>query len=53
MTHFSFFKKDEIKKAKKEQRKAVPTFGITCNSNDLKFYIGKFELEHDWIWQAN
>ena len=53
MTHYSFFKRDEIRIAKRELRKPVPIFGITCSPIDLKFYIGKYELEQDWIWIAN
>ncbi len=50
MTHYRFYKKDEIQNARKQKRNAVPTFGITCSPNELKHYIGKYELEMDWIW---
>lgn len=50
MTHYRFFKREEIKMSKKERRQPVPVFGITCTSKELSFYIGKYELEHDWVW---
>ena len=50
MRQFRFYKRDEIQKAKKEKRNAVPTFGITCTQNELKHYVGKYELDQDWIW---
>lgn len=50
MQHFRFFKRDEIKQAKKEHRNPVPVFGITCSSKELSYYIGKYELDQDWVW---
>ncbi len=54
MVHFSFFKRDEIKEAKRKKEEPIPIFGITVDSEtSIKHYVRKFELFDDWIWLQN
>ena len=51
MIHFTFFKRDEIKEAKKDKRKPVPSFGLTVeNESSIKYYARKLDLFDDFLW---
>ena len=45
-----FYKRDEFKEAKKEDRRANPTFSLTANVNNIRHWIKSLRLEEDYIW---
>lgn len=50
---YIFYKREEIKEAKHEDRKPEQSFSLTSDIGSLKFYIKNLLLYEDFIWMEN
>jgi len=48
MQKFSFVKKTELEDAKKERRKAVPSFSVICEYKTIKYLVKTLFLTDDY-----
>lgn len=52
MTHYKFYKREEVKRFKREGGVLQASFGITTDQKTLKGYVVKYELEQEYIWMG-
>jgi len=49
-TTFNFFMISDLKNAKKQKGKPIPSFGITSDLKSILHYIRRYDLADDYAW---